>query len=356
MKTFKKAAALLLAIAICFSAAGCSVIDTSWCAEYKDEKVNVGAYILCMTTGIGEAIAATGTDIDTFLTAKIDENVTGADYASLIAKGEVVRYITYGTKFKELGLTLTDEQKASITSYTENTYTANKDYYDKLGISKESIEWIYTRATMQAAIFDHFYGEGGEFAPEASVIEEKMLEDYARCVYLFWPKYNTADSKMYDDAKIAELKAKSEDAVKRLNEGENFVKILGEVMKEQGETTDYTNRTENDVDVYLLEGEGQFPTAFETALFEMKDGEIKAVEDTSFFYVIKRLPLKEGDEQTIESIKDEVLTTLYYDTFLNTADTWANALGEDIKFNEDMLKLYTAKKVQKMYLSAASEQ
>ena len=76
----------------------------------------------------------------------------------------------------------------------------------------------------------------------------------------------------------------------------------------------------------------------------MADNEIRMVEDAFYYYILKKLPLLEGEPERLEGYLSAILQNLKYDEYIGTLDSWAKEL--DIKYNNAALAAYSAAKLK----------
>ena len=162
----------------------------------------------------------------------MDEKVNGKEMAVYLEENAMEKtkeYCAVTEKFKELDLELTDEDLKSIASSATNSYNSQKDMYEELGISKESIKLMLKESKMKEMIFDYYYGKDGKEAPSDDEVEKYVNENYVRFKTISISKSTKSD----EDEKEKENKENKELADKYFKkaEGKNF-KDFDEVIEE----------------------------------------------------------------------------------------------------------------------------
>ena len=71
-------------------------------------------------------------------------------------------YVAVNTKLSEYGLTLSASEKRSASNNLEDLWHVFSGYYEKLGVSKQTLMKIETADTSRNRLFYYIYDEGGE--------------------------------------------------------------------------------------------------------------------------------------------------------------------------------------------------
>ena len=113
--------ALLLAVAMCFSLAGCYDEDLNWSAKYDDTELPAGAYIYYLSIAYNEAASKVSTE-DEVLKSEID-GTPAETWIKNRADEYVNQYFYIQNEMKRLGLEMTDEEKADLKETLEKYKT-----------------------------------------------------------------------------------------------------------------------------------------------------------------------------------------------------------------------------------------
>lgn len=153
----------------------------------------------------------------------MEEKVDGKDMAVYLEENAMKmtkEYCAVTEKFKELGLELSADDNKSISASATNSYNSQKDMYDELGISKESIKLMLAESLMKEKIFDYYYGKDGKQEPSEDDIVKYIEDNYVRFKVITISKSTKTD----DDEKEKENKEKQELADKyyKQAEGKSF--------------------------------------------------------------------------------------------------------------------------------------
>ena len=116
-----------------------------------------------------------------------------AVYLEENAMKKTKEYCAVTEKFKELDMELSDDDMKTVSSSATNAYNQQKDMYEELGISKESIKLMLKESKMKEKLFDYYYGKDGKQAPSDSDIEKYINENYVRFKSLSISKSTKSD-------------------------------------------------------------------------------------------------------------------------------------------------------------------
>ena len=135
--------ALLLAVAMCFSLAGCYDEDLNWSAKYDDTELPAGAYIYYLSIAYNEAASKVSTE-DEVLKSEID-GTPAETWIKNRADEYVNQYFYIQNEMKRLGLKMTDEDYSTCLQTTESYWNYFGTSFEKFGIAKTSFDIAYSQ-------------------------------------------------------------------------------------------------------------------------------------------------------------------------------------------------------------------
>jgi parvulin-like peptidyl-prolyl isomerase len=256
---------------------------------------------------------------------------------------------------KDYGVELTDEELADV----DNTYEEYKESYESSDYkeydtfeeylastycTKELYMKSITRQALESKLIRTLYEDD---------MRENVLPEYYHCKHILFSTLNlqydteeipddatdeeTAEIEARNDASAeaakAEIKAKAEEVLAKLQAGEDFDTLLAEYNEDTGETVN----DDGTVDGYYFK-EGTMVTEFEDAFMALEDNQISDIVETSYgYHIIERLPI---DEQYVE---DNILnfimydmstgdTTDYYDDYVSKAEEYTDSI--EVTYND----------------------
>ncbi len=229
IKSLKKFIAGVSAILIMVSATGCGS-STKWAMQYGDYEARAGIFLYYEMSNYYEA---------TQKLKEADENFDATDTKALktatVEDTPIVEWIQNGTtedvetylevlkEFDEYGLSLTDDEEASVDTLTDTYWQYYSEYYTKNGIGEQSFRDINAYSYKWQKLFEYYYGKDGlEEVPEQD-IKDYYIENNARVSYI---SLNCKDAD--GNFMSTEMKSLAEDYVKRANAGESFDDLIEE--------------------------------------------------------------------------------------------------------------------------------
>ncbi len=248
MKYFKRLAAAICAVAITLSVAGCA--DVSTIGSVDNQTINAGIYLLYEQTAIGEAQQEVDDQLKAMGTsASKIENFSYYNYN--------VQDKTFQNKFKELNLSLTDEEEDTVktsvkkmwdTEISYYGYSTGKTYgqnYEAGGISKKSYEAVQLVNKMSEKVFDAYYEKNGISATDEKDIATYFYDNYGRFQIIQVSLTEGNGDKITTDEGKKAKKEQAQGYVDRLLAGEDYDKVYHEyqdlVAKEKAEAEAESN-------------------------------------------------------------------------------------------------------------------
>ena len=236
MKTVKKLAALILCVALVISCfAGCH------------EK---GAVVASITLDKdGKDTTKINFSKQTVTVDKKDYKFN--DYVIMRAKEMVAEYLVTAHLFTKFELALDDNDVSALQQYAAYQWMYNGSAYlfEPNGVSYESFE-EYLRVNMywRSDLFDYYYNEGGEKAPEKANIE-KAIQEHFLAAQILEISVKNSEGKDLAEAELTAIADKIQAYCDRINGGTaTFADIKAEYEAEnkKDEDKEETEETEEE--------------------------------------------------------------------------------------------------------------
>lgn len=383
MSLLKKITAFTVAAAAALSMSACGK-DTTWGAEIDGQQLRAGIMIYFQSAAVSEAMAfmpATDTepaaDGETATTAEslsvLDitiEDKPAREWINDKAVQSMREYAAVEKKFDELGLTFENKEEDKLNIVVDQMWEYFSEYYEKLGVSRQSYYDVGLNGEKRTAIFKHYYGEGGEKAVSEDEITSYLSENNARIKYVSMPLKDGEGNLLKSDGK-AELKTMAEGYIDRLEsssatfeeitkeyndyyaalkkaaaeseESENTEENSGTTL-ETAEQAEDTSAAEPDYGTVITK-DSAFPSAkVVEAAFGANASSCFIVEDddNEVYYLVQVLGLFD-DPDYLENNRDSVLHTLKDDEFDTEVKNWTE--GQNVVINQDSVDRYKLDKI-----------
>lgn len=360
MSLFKKitAAALAAAAALSFTACG---KDTTWGAEIDGLTLRAGMLIYFQSEALSEAQAFMQEGDENVLDITI-ENQPARDWINAKAVEKMQEYAAVESKYSELGLSFEDKEEERVSIVVDQWWEYIGTYYEELGVSKQSYLDVGLNGEKRAAVFDYYYGEGGERAVAEEEIISYLNENYARIKYIEMPLKDGEENLLKSEGK-AEIMKMAKGYIDRLSassatfeeiaeEYNDYYASLSASAEENGEenidddTDEETGGEEADYGT-VISKESSFPSAkaVEEA-FKLSGGaggtSYTVVEEDEVYYLVAKLDLF-ADPDYLENNRSSVLHSLKDEEFEETISGWTSS--QSVNVNQDAVKRYKLDKM-----------
>lgn len=245
---FKKAVASVLTLAATASLCGCG--DNGYIMTVDGMDIRNGIYLSFVQNSYNEAYnkiseqntsdsssdSSSTSEIDVF--AQTVEEKSASDWIKDQSLEEVRKYVAVHKMCEQYGLTLTEDEIKEMNDDLnsawdeENFYVQYSlgfstlgEYYESLGIGKDSMRDIRTTNALSDKLFLHFYDTDGEFAATQDEINTYITENYA-AVKMLTLNYKDASGKdLESDEDKQAVKDNAKKYADRINGGESFIDV-----------------------------------------------------------------------------------------------------------------------------------
>lgn len=224
-KFLKRAAAGVVALAMCAGFAGCYSEDKTWAARLNEDQLPIGGYIYYLSSAYSEGAAQVGSD------AKVLEASIEGESAESWVKNRAMEYLRsyyfVSQKFDELGLSLTEEDETRITDATNSMWTYYKTAMEKMGVAKDSFQQAYSVYNLKLEkLLYAMYGKGGELEVSQDEMSSYYTENYTYYQHFYVP-FTTTDeegnTKDMEEEEKADIKEKLEEYAEKVSSGDQTI-------------------------------------------------------------------------------------------------------------------------------------
>lgn len=380
MSFLKKSTAFIAAAAMALSMSSCGK-DTTWGAEIDGQQLRAGIMIYFQSSAVSEAMAFMP---DTDTTPAADgETTTTAESVSVLditiedkparewindkAVQSMREYAAVEKKFDELGLAFENNEEDRLNIVVDQMWEYFGEYYEELGVSRQSYYDVGLNSEKRTAIFNYYYGEGGEKAVPEDDIVSYLTENNARIKYISMPLKDGEGNLLKSEGK-AELKTMAEGYIDRLEASSatfeeiqteynkyyaDLVKAAAETAEESADTAEQSETEDTVEDTVAVEPnygtvvakDSAYPSAkVVEAAFNANGSDCVLIEDddNEVYYLVQVLELFD-DPDYLENNRESVLHTLKDEEFNAEAESWTE--GQNVVVNQDSFDRYKLDKI-----------
>ncbi len=354
--TLKKILCAVLAVALCAGLTGCYDEDKTWASKKDDLTLPIGGYLYFLSNAYYEAAGKLSSD-----TEVLKGTIDGKDAEDWIrdrALNSVKSYYYIDSKFQELGLSLSEEEEATLESNTASMWSYSSASMERLGIAKESFHLAASVYPFKyQKVFLAMYGADGEKAVPDEELKSYFTENYSYLESFSAPLTKTGDddstTDLTDDEK-AELKTKLEEYVEKINKGDLSVSDAA---------SDYASAsgTESTYREPAASQSSYLESTIANALSTAKDNEAFFSETSSNYFVIRKLPAADNFEEfkktesNLTSLLSGMKAEEFSDYVKEQADAFTGVTINDKAINSTSVKSIVTDS-NKMGTSSASSE
>ena len=290
------------------------------------------------------------------------EGKTNREYVMENALDTVKHYCALQSKAGDMGLELTENDRAELQTVWDNNVTnyGNGDeatfieYLKKAFLSKDLYDHINEVSMLYERIQEKMFGANGENINGAEVLQKAEDMGYVRAKHILISSKDDAGAALPDD-QLSANKATAESIIKELKAIKDktaietrFNELISEYSTDPGAayyTDGYT----------FVSGDGTYDSTFDAAVASLGEYEVSDIVETDYgYHIILRLPLK-ADAAVKYTSETEMTTLAYYvaqELFTAETDSWANE--STVKFTKTYEKMDVADIFSKAVRTAAA--
>ncbi len=293
-KFLKRAAAGVVALAMCAGFAGCYSEDKTWAARLNEDQLPIGGYIYYLSSAYSEGAAQVGSD------AKVLEASIEGESAESWVKNRAMEYLRsyyfVSQKFDELGLSLTEEDETRITDATNSMWTYYKTAMEKMGVAKDSFQQAYSVYNLKLEkLLYAMYGKGGELEVSQDEMSSYYTENYTYYQHFYVP-FTTTDeegnTKDMEEEEKADIKEKLEEYAEKVSSGDQTIDRAA---------ANYANfsGTEPNVSEPQVGRTASMSAIFAEPLNGLEIGKATVIDGGTGCYVVQKLDISEDFDALI---------------------------------------------------------
>lgn len=279
----------------------------------------------------------------------LDTEKTNREYVMENALDTVKNYCALLSKAEEMGVVLTDEDKAdlqttwddNVTNYGSGDEAAFVEYLSKAFVSMTLYDRINEVTKLKEHMLENMFGANGEKISETEVLEKGAELGYVRAKHILLSTVDDAGTALADD-QIAAKKATADTLLaelKGITDNTALEARFDELIAENSEDPGMAYYTDG---YTFVSGSGAMDTTFDAAAAALGEYELSDVVQTDYgYHIILRLPLKAS--AAIEFTSETEMTTLAYyvaqDMFTAETDSWAEESTVEYKDTYEKMDL-----------------
>lgn len=224
----RKLPALLCALALILSLAGCVISTPDTVGTIGEVEITSGLYLLAQYNAYQSAANLASSDQDaanvkSFLKETITtdpdsgETATVSDYVADQTQKNLDLYAAVESRFDELGGQLTEAEESQADSYASQLMDQYADTYKTNGIGLETLKRFERILLKSNDLLELVYGQNGETPVSDADLTSHLETSMYELAYYTVPLYNTSTYAFADDDQKAEMLSLAQAAVDSYN-------------------------------------------------------------------------------------------------------------------------------------------
>lgn len=242
--SFKRTAAAAVAVMCAASMCGCA--DSGALMSVDGIEIANGVYLTKLMSAYSSAYseisavkseAGDTSEIEDVFAESID-GVSASEWIKAEALKSVKRHVAIERLFEEHGLSLPEGEAEAINVdlnsmwdeenfYAQYIYGTDTmgEYYESVGVGKDSMRAIYTNQSKENEVFDCYYDTDGVNAVSDEEFNAYLSDNYTVVKYMTLEYVDKFGISLKEDASIQAIKDTAQSYVDRLNGGEAYVDV-----------------------------------------------------------------------------------------------------------------------------------
>lgn len=225
----------------------------------------------------------------------------------------ITRYVTINSEFNNRNLSLSPAQKSDLSSDVDDLWHLYGIYYQKIGISKQTLYKIETSKVYEETLLDYYYGQGG-----VEPVSEDELKKYFKSHYIAI-SYATEYLFNIDETGTTVPMTDTEKAT-IINGFTNSAGLVNTGTPIEAATT-------KEVHNALINSsyDGSFPSGFYKEVANIKVGSASTVVLDEYAFLVQRIDVFDETYGYYDTYRTQCLRELKGDAFDKMIDQWSQS-------------------------------
>lgn len=279
----------------------------------------IAVMVLSLTSCTVSKVKVNGTNIDNEIYAYFEDtaekNEEGEASEEAILK-EISRYVAINSEFSNRGLVLDSGVKAEVSADVNDLWHLYGTYYEKNGVSKQTIYKIELSKAYENSLLADYYSENGDSPVTEDEIKKYFEENYAAIRFVTGYLFNIDDSGAnapMTDAEKTKVTNSFKSVAEMVTEGTSIEEAVGSL----GENTEVHDTVVNAF------SDGTFPDGFFDAIKGIEKGKTEVVTVADYIFLISRVDIFSEEYGYYNTYRTDCLKQMKGEEFSAVVDTWA---------------------------------
>jgi len=209
------------------------------------------------------------------------------------------KYLALNTSFVYHNLSLSSTEKVAVSDNVNNHWIRFRNHYEKIGVSKQTLNKVFTADAYEDAIFSAIYDKG-----VGNAQGEKELKDYFYTNFVAFRNV-CAYFTLSDGSAVTE--AKRQEIITNVNKIKELTGSEPDTFDSAATAAGYTASDT----VILDRNSDDYPEGFFESVYDQEDGSVKIITYGNSIFAVLKENLEDLGEGVYASYREECLEEKY---------------------------------------------
>ncbi len=238
-----------------------------------------------------------------------------------IAAELCAEYISGRLLAAEKGVSLSAEEKVSVSSKTKSMWQMYSSFYKKYSVTKEALCEALSYDALTDKLTLTVYGEGGEKEEPTETLENYFYSNYA-AVKIMSANFKKENGESFDEAEVEEITKKFTNMRNSVRSGAE----MSSVAEQYIDIVDYDDKVK-----FLRSDDTEYPSGMFEKISEIQTGSVQVFRYERGIYLIQKIDMKSSPSEYFDVYKNECLLSLKRDEMKKEINTIAQ--NQELVYN-----------------------
>lgn len=247
-----------------------------------------------------------------------------AENAQAEATADCTEYVAINSKFAEMKMSLSDDVKGKVSADVNNTWQIYGKYYEKIGVSKQTLTKIFESKAYRNAIFLGIYDAGG-----TNPVAEDEIKKYWNENYLVFKAISDYLTDVNEDGETVPMKeadrkkliSEYENLTERINAGEGIDAVYASYTQQDGAVIDTS---------VISRASSIYPAGFFDAVSKAEAGKALTVVLGDYIFSAQRMAGDSDGGIYYQMNRESCLVALRQKEFGEIVKNWCSAYTAEV--------------------------
>lgn len=235
-----------------------------------------------------------------------------------------VRYIAVNTVFSEMELSLSDSKKNDVSQNVNNLWRLYGNYYEKIGVSKQTLTKVYESKAYENAIFLAYYDTDG-----ISPVPEETVEKYFNDNYAIIKSINGYLTDLDEDGNTVPMDAENrqktaavfQNLVTKINAGTLIDDVYSDYVGQEGSTVQ---------PAVISKGSSLYPEGFFDSVIAIEEDKAAVIVLGNYIFAVQHLASDSDSNIYYQLNRENCLLNLKGEEFEELVAQWTGKYSFEV--------------------------